>query len=1179
MRLFRFIVYAALSLGLAARLSADTNLVQAGSLTMSPANPCPGDIVTLSMIVCNPSNNGTSGFVVAAIEDRSTYPAYTTTFQNTGAAGNWWVIGAETGSPATSTAPTTSWNSAQGGYASHPPTNGCTSLINFQVQIPTIAQGAIYGHNYRFKVEIADYYANQNGGNFAAEVDFSTCTPSSSNSVFLKRVDGTANPGEIMLYWLDYDFINSNNNTLSDTLPACVQIIGQSNNPYDGSAPSVVGQTINWRVEDANAGSSPVPYTAKGSVFIEVSVTAGCALGSQLINQATYQLNGGAVGTSNAVSQTVGQANVQLIKLQVDNSGNAISSVAPGATVNYILQYTLTGSGLRCFDSFNQWPLGQNYSGGALPGNWHYEASGPGSWTVKSDSPGDNYLQYQDVGAYYTLLYDCPPAKTNGEDFCDGEVEVDVRIDGNSSNGDTGMVLRSNGLATPNTKGYWVILSIDPNPANSNLILQINNNTPSWPGGYNAGVNHPVQGVWYTIKALEQPLGTIHMKFWQRGTPEPNGWQYTYADPTPFPCTVGDGNVYRPGLAGQADLMSYDNFRVYNDSSLSGAEIYDTVPSGISFQSASPAANGNQPAVGSSGTLVDWQFTGSNFGAVGGVLYDGSGSFTWTGLATCSGANPILNVASVKASSPAVNLQSNTTSLNVVCGTPSNTPTITPSRTPTATPTSTPTWTPTSTPTSTRTATATYTDTLTPTPTFTQSSTPTVTSTKSDTPTLTPTVTITTPYSPTPTYTATLTFTSSDTPSDTPTPTPSATQTSTWSPSDTPTDTPTATQSATQTSTWSPSYTPTATLTATQSNTSTDTYTITYTSTATSTRTPTPTPSATRTDTATITITSTYTNSPTITPTPVPAPDHVMIAIYNSAGELVRSLYDGSANLGSGAFQANGFIVSGNGGLLISLPGYLITPVQTSSLVWNTDNNGGQQVASGVYSIKVETTDPFGQVTAVVKQVQVLDGQLQQALTIYNSAGEVVAQPILPAGAQQALLKGLALVSTTYVPVIDASTGQPGSVFRIRVTDTNGTVWNVDWNGLTSGGRPAASGNYVVQLSVSQAGSNSVVATRDFTVVEKGGGPNFDGAVVGPDPVLTNEPMRVSYPVTLGMIVSGELYNLAGEKVATAMDPLQTGIITFRSGHLAPGIYLLRLVKSSDTMLICQRTMKVAVIH
>jgi hypothetical protein len=1199
MKILRFIAVTFALFALGARLSADSNLVQAGSMSMSPANPCPGDIVTLSMIICNPTNNGTGGHVVVAIEDKTVYPAFTTTFQGTGAAGNWWVVGAETGSPATATTPDTNWNDIQGGYVTNPPANSCTAVLNFKIQLPTTTTGFTYGHTYRFKVEVADYYANSNGGNFyTPEVDFTTCTPSSSNSVFLKRVDGTANPGEIMLYWLDYDLVNSNNNTISDTLPACLNIIGAAASPYDGSAAVITGQTVNWKVQDANAGSTPLAYVAKGSVFIEVSVTAACGLGTQLINQATYQLNGGPIGTSNSVSQTVGQANVQLIKLQVDNSGNPISSVVSGATVNYVLQYTLSGSGLRCFDSFNQWPLGQNYSGGALPSGWQYEASGPGSWTVKSDSPGDNYLQYQLTSTYMTLLYNCPPAETNGEDFCAGEVEVDVRIDGNSTNGDTGLVLRSNGLATPNTKGYWVILSIDPNPANSNLILQINNNTPTWPGGYNAGVNHPVQGVWYTIKALEQPLGNIHLKFWQRGTPEPNSWQYTYVDGAPFPCVAGDGNVYRPGLAGQSDLMSYDNFRVYNDSSLSGAEIYDTVPSGITFQTASPAANGNQPAVGSTGGLVDWQFTGSNFGAVAGVLYDGSGSFTWTGLANCTGADPILNIASVKAAVPSVNLQSNTTSLNVVCGTPSNTPSITPSRTPTITLTDTSTPTPTFTLTDTLTPSPTTTDTPTPTPTFTQSNTKSSTPTYTDTYTPTPTVTVTTPFSPTPTYTVTLSDTPSDTPSATPTPSPTATQTVTWSPSDTPSDTPTPSPTATQTSTWSPSDTPSATPsatasatvtdtptptpTSTQSNTQTDTYTATSTATDTPTKTPSPTPSATRTMTPTITITSTFTHSPTITVTPVPAPNLVVVSIYNSAGELVRTVFNGPALLTSGAIQINdGLILSGNGGLVLNFAGYLIDPKtgQTSSLTWNTDNNGGQQVASGVYEIKVQTTDPFGQVTSVIKQVQVIDSQQQEAVTIYNSAGEVVAKPTLPAGAQLCQLQTLNLVSGTYVPVYDSSTGQPSALFRIQATDSKGVVWNIDWNGLTSGGRPANSGNYVVQLSVSQAGTTTVVATRNFTLMQKGGLADFTGAAVGPDPLLANETLMVSYPPTLGMGVSAQLYNLAGEKVATATDLAQTGMIKFGQLDLAPGIYLVRLVKFSPTMQVCERMLKVAVVH
>ena len=44
----------------------------------------------------------------------------------------------------------------------------------------------------------------------------------------------------------------------------------------------------------------------------------------------------------------------------------------------------------------------------------------------------------------------------------------------------------------------------------------------------------------------------------------------------------------------------------------------------------------------------------------------------------------------------------------------------------------------------------------------------------------------------------------------------------------------------------------------------------------------------------------TYTVSPTNTPTPVPMPYRIRITFYNSAGEKVRLLYDGAAEVKPG---------------------------------------------------------------------------------------------------------------------------------------------------------------------------------------------------------------------------------------------------------------------------------------
>jgi hypothetical protein len=803
-------------------------------------------------------------------------------------------------------------------------------------------------------------------------------------------------------------------------------------------------------------------------------------------------------------------------------------------------------------------------------------------------------------------------------------VEADVRIDGNSANGDTGLVLRQNGRSTGSgNNAYMVILSVDSQgPGNvQNLQLQKNsdpfNPGTAWPagGGYTTTpANAPKQGVWYTIKILEQPVGTFRIKFWERGTPEP-AWQITYTDPSPWPCDQ-DNSVWRPGIAGQNDLMSYDNFRVYGAASLTNAKIWDSIPVGIDYQSASPAANGSTPSGnGPVEGMLRWDFVNA-FGAVGNILYEGSGSFTWTGIADCSEAGTVNNTAMIGADPPASTQSSNTTVLNIAnCGTPTYTRTVTPSNTPTSTrtPTASPTATPTATPSRTATPTASPTATPTVTRTVTPTHTPTATqtATQTDSPTRTPTPTHTTPYTPTstPTWTPTATATPTATPTSsatvtatvTPTATPSQTRTATptatptvtvttpYSPTSTPTGTPTATQTNTYSPTQTYTDTPTGTPTATQTNTYSPTQTYTDTPTASSTRTPSPTPSATPTATATrtatpsITHTSTFTVSPTITETPVPAPHHVKIGAYNSAGELVKLLFEGPAQYQPGQLSTDTSLVPGGaGGVTLSFPGFLRDPVlgQISSLLWLADNNAGQLVSGGVYTLKAEITDNFGEITTLQKSIQVVSVVPQNRVLIYNSAGELVAAPVLPLPPSGRAYTGMRLKADSYAPEYDAS-GAARTSLRFELRDETGAVSYLDWDGRNAMGIPVASGSYIAELVYNAPGGagSTVIETKGFVVLRTAEPGSLDGLIAGPNPLPAKQALRVRVPLSPGYHAVARLYNLAGELVAQGEDADADGVLSMDPAGAAPGVYLLKVANMRGGAVASQRLLKIGIVH
>ena len=902
----------------------------------------------------------------------------------------------------------------------------------------------------------------------------------------------------------------------------------------------------------------------------------------------------------------------------------------------------MSGSGLKCYDSFNTHPTGDRPAGapgasagiGTPPsytGGWTFDPDGGGSinwpsggspaWEILTEPNGEQVIHYKcDNGAgcngqYRVLLNDCNRAEPNGEDFCNPAggilVQVDARIDGSFANGDVGLVIRHNNQPCNNSQGYFVILSVDPNPAGHIQFQKNTTCTPCclWTGGVNMGTNGPQRGVWYTIKVMEQPMGTFRAKFWERGQPEPPIWTTTWTDPSPFACgTAGDGIQWRPGIAGQSDTESFDNFRVYNSVNLTNAYITDDIPIGIDYQSANPPPDVAISPGGSGhpeGT-IRWDFTSSRHGAIGNLLYEGNGAFTWTGLADCTESLQALNTAVIGADELSVPQNSNTTTLDITgCSTPTNTPsrtatptatstqtntpsptptyTATPTSTYTATPTNTPsptmtsTVTPTRTPTVTATATATVTDTNTvgpsPTYTMTRTNTPTVTATPTNSPTNTNTATPT----PTPTVSFTPTVTNTRTPTATPTPTATITATSTISPqftatitptiTATPSATPSRTSTATSTNTNTATPTPTATPTSTQTQTETYTATITatptatpsYTNTVTNTVTPTATPSYT--NTSTTTVTPTYSATPTVTLTPIDLPYKLTLRVYNEAGELVKLLYNGPTQLLPGSLTVSqDLLPAGGGGKLdIHFPGFLVD--RSTTITWYGTNDTGQYINGGVYYIKAEIEDTFGKVTAMITTVNVVNVEPSNYMMIFNSAGELVkSRPLARFG--NYLTVNMALGQKVFSPVYDAAAATgvvPGTELVIHYERQDGLNYTDTWDGLSDQGIPVESGIYTVQLVYRGSLTDTTIQSYSVQVLSNGSSPVVKGALIGPSPagmmaIPPSPTVTLFYPADNRYMGTVTVYSLAGELVAEALGTNGKAVIPV--AHLASGIYV-----------------------
>ena len=484
------------------------------------------------------------------------------------------------------------------------------------------------------------------------------------------------------------------------------------------------------------------------------------------------------------------------------------------------------------------------------------------------------------------------------------------------------------------------------------------------------------------------------------------------------------------------------------------------------------------------------------------------------------------------------------TATSTASGTPSSTSSATPSptvsRSSTATPTSSSTLTPSFTPTSSVTATQSSTRTVTPTATASRSVTESSTSTptRTDTPiaTATPTSTVTLSSTPTPTFSATLTGT--------------GTFSETATPSHTMTRTATPTYSASVTASFTPTITPSSTTTptdpATPSNTTTPSDTLTVTSTSTSTQSP------------------TITLSPTASPTPLPYPFHVSATLYNSAGEIVRHLYDGAYSAsGVGICLQSGSMQAGQPGNYLVLDGQLTDG--STQLPLDGRNDQGQPLGGGSYVVKWESHDPFGSVQALQMSLIVLPADPIGQLGVYNSAGELVS--ILPLPANLVDLSDFVLAGpAVYV------TGQKISV---NLRDSQGHQGLAIWDGRNNAGLAVGSGVYTLRgMGGADQGQGKAWSIQ---VIQAPG--------VLPDPILAPNPVPLSAQELVVYVLaqpalsaSVRLYNLAGELSGQSYETTP-GRLRLPLRSLSGGVYVAHVEQVDGLGQVHRWNLKVALLR
>jgi hypothetical protein len=305
-------------------------------------------------------------------------------------------------------------------------------------------------------------------------------------------------------------------------------------------------------------------------------------------------------------------------------------------------------------------------------------------------------------------------------------------------------------------------------------------------------------------------------------------------------------------------------------------------------------------------------------------------------------------------------------------------------------------------------------------------------------------------------------------------------------------------------------------------------------------------------------------------------PFTIVLAVYNSAGELVKTIYSGPIQMLPTSFDPKPTVIDGTDSTVVTFAGLL--PNGSNTLSWDGTNSQGQLVSNGDYSLQLQMRDPVGDVTTMTSQIMVLQAGGQNSLRIYNSAGEQVASidlTRLPAD-----LVGFSLPNGPQAVLAFDSSGNalPGTGLGLSFVEASGGTVSYHWSGLGMNGQPLQSGVYTLQLVKTNGGGEVVISTQVVTLLRNGSQPASTAARIVPNPASGSQ-VAVHYLVSSSASARADVYDLAGEKVASASDSGKTGVINLNISNLAGGIYLVRFVQTSDGAILVSKTLKLAILR
>jgi flagellar hook assembly protein FlgD len=293
----------------------------------------------------------------------------------------------------------------------------------------------------------------------------------------------------------------------------------------------------------------------------------------------------------------------------------------------------------------------------------------------------------------------------------------------------------------------------------------------------------------------------------------------------------------------------------------------------------------------------------------------------------------------------------------------------------------------------------------------------------------------------------------------------------------------------------------------------------------------------------------------------------VTIGVYNSAGELIKTLLVESASIAVKVFSLSPTDTIG------SLQQSVTVYVQGQPLAaWDGNGQNGNPVSNGQYYLQITSVDPFGSVTTVTQPVIVNRSYAQVSVDVYNEAGEVVRHLLSQTVPSiQSIVHNLTLSSSVIVPG-----GTPGQT-QIQV-DTGLPI--PAWDGDNDAGVGVQSGQYYVAVHTIDGKGGEATLTQPVVVMNSTQSVKL--VLATPNLLRGPEPLFV-FTVQNGIShasLNVHIYDIAGEMVSAFTTVALDGKATWLGHRIASGMYLAVIeVSDSDGDLLGRQTLRIVVLN